>query len=151
MNDDEVKIDEEEVKMASEGGAVPIEGDTHELVPCDPAENAFEAGTGELILVRQGHCTDIKFPFRCPATVGRFDPSVGPIDIDLGDLQPEGAYISRKHAKITFEDGVYMLVDLESSNGCFILRDDFEKVEAAELADGNQISFGNARFQVKLG
>ena len=33
-----------------------------------------------------------------------------------------------------------------SSNGTFVLHDDFEKVDEAELKDGDEIALGNARF-----
>jgi pSer/pThr/pTyr-binding forkhead associated (FHA) protein len=74
---------------------------------------------------------------------------VGPIDVDLGTL-PEGSYVSRKHAKITHDDGLWKIEDLGSSNGTFILRDDFERVTEAELADGTEIALGNARFVFHL-
>ena len=54
--------------------------------------------------------------------------------------------VSRKHAKITCEDGVWKIADMGSSNGTFILRQDFEKVDEAELHDGDEIALGNARF-----
>lgn len=98
-----------------------------------------------LTVKRSGAETAEVFEFSPPATIGRFDPSVGPIDIDLGNL-PEGAYVSRKHAKITHEDGVWKVVDLGSSNGTYALRDDFEKVDEAELSDGTEFALGNARF-----
>lgn len=103
------------------------------------------ASEASLILKRSGAETDEVFPLHPPSIVGRFDPAVGPIDVDLGEL-PEGVYISRKHAKITLEDGAWTLHDLGSSNGTFILRADFERIEEAELADGDEIAFGNARF-----
>src|SRR5437868_481500 len=56
---------------------------------------------GEIVLKRGGAPTDIKFPISSPAIIGRFDPAVGPIDVDLATV-PEGSYVSRKHAKITF-------------------------------------------------
>jgi len=102
---------------------------------------------GKLVLKRSGAETDIEFPVNPPAVIGRFDPSVGPIDIDLGNLQPEGGYVSRKHAKIVFEDGVWKVVDLGSSNGTFVLSGDFQRVQdSAEIAEGQEIAFGNARF-----
>lgn len=101
---------------------------------------------GKLVLKRGGAETDVEFPVNPPTTVGRFDPGVGPIDIDLGSLTPEGSYISRKHARITCEDGKFLIKDLGSSNGTFVLGDDFERVEEAELKDGTEIAFGNARF-----
>lgn len=129
----------------------------------DPETNAAEAGTFEdaaaasadevkangprakLILKRSGVETDEVFEFGSPATVGRFDPSVGPIDVDLGPLD-EGVFVSRKHAKFICEDGTWRIEDLGSSNGTFVLRSDFEKVDSAELADGDDVAFGNARF-----
>lgn len=103
------------------------------------------AATATLVLKRGGVETDNVFEVHPPAMVGRFDPAVGPIDVDLGGLQ-EAVYISRKHAKITNEDGVWKIEDLGSSNGTFILINDFERVETAEIGDGTEIAFGNARF-----
>jgi pSer/pThr/pTyr-binding forkhead associated (FHA) protein len=108
------------------------------------AEAPAVTGT-RLVLKRSGHETDIVFAFSPPATIGRFDPTVGPVDVDLGTVE-EGSYVSRKHARIVQEDDTYRIEDLGSSNGTYILRDDFEKVEEAELKDGDEISLGNARF-----
>ena len=115
-----------------------------------PVDEAEESGPrAKLILKRSGVETDEVFEFGSPATVGRFDPSVGPIDVDLGPLE-EGVFVSRKHAKLTCEDGVWTIEDLGSSNGTFVLRSDFEKVNSAELADGDEVAFGNARFVFRL-
>jgi hypothetical protein len=107
--------------------------------------------SGKLVRRRGGVETDIEFPFITPAVVGRFDPTVGPIDIDLGALQPEGSYISRRHARFVEEGGALVLEDLASSNGTFILRQDFEKIDREVVQDGVEISFGNARFTVRVG
>lgn len=98
-----------------------------------------------LVVKRNGAETDLEFSVNPPCVIGRFDAAVGPIDIDLGSM-PEGAYVSRKHAKIECEDGVWRISDMGSSNGTFVLRDDFEKVDATELNDGDEIALGNARF-----
>ena len=37
-----------------------------------------------------------------------------------------------------------------SSNGTFVLRSDFERVDEAELDDGMEIALGNARFVFHL-
>lgn len=105
-----------------------------------------EAKFGKLVLKRGGVETDIDFPINPPATIGRFDPSIGPIDVDLGSLTPEGSYVSRKHAKITYEGGTFKIQDLGSSNGTFLLNGDFERVTEADLHDGQEVAFGNARF-----
>lgn len=104
------------------------------------------AGHARLVVKRNGAATDIEFPVSSPAVIGRFDPAVGPVDVDLGNL-PEGSYVSRKHAKITAEDGGWMIHDLGSSNGTFVLQEgDFARVEMAEIKDGDEIALGNARF-----
>jgi len=117
----------------------------------EPTEDAPQApaGTATLTVVRNNVPCEESFTFAAPATIGRFDPSVGPVDIDLGPM-PEGSYVSRKHAKITCDDGVWKLADLGSSNGSYIKRDDFEKIDEAELADGDEIALGNARFVFKI-
>jgi pSer/pThr/pTyr-binding forkhead associated (FHA) protein len=104
-----------------------------------------ECHLAKLVVKRSGAETDVEFHVNPPCIIGRFDPAVGPIDIDLGTL-PEGSYVSRKHAKITCDDGVWKIADMGSSNGTFLLRQDFEKVDEAELNDGDEIALGNARF-----
>lgn len=115
--------------------------------PCAPTHGG--AGFGRLVVKRSGAETDISFPINPPAVIGRFDPAVGPIDVDLAAL-PEGSYVSRKHAKITCDDGVWMVHDLGSSNGTFVLTSDFERVEICEIGDGTEIALGNARFVFHL-
>ena len=136
--------------------ADPIEhlDETHDEVMEDAAavtDHTAEAGTGHptLVVKRNGTETTEVFTVNNPCVIGRFDPSVGPIDIDLGNL-PEGVYVSRKHAKITQEDGIWKIHDLGSSNGTFVLADDFEKVTIADLGDGAEIALGNARFVFHL-
>ncbi len=102
-----------------------------------------------LVVKRSGAETDVEFPIHPPAVIGRFDPAVGPVDIDLAGL-PEGVYVSRKHAMITCDDGIWKVHDLGSSNGTFVLRSYFEKVDEADLSDGQEIALGNARFVFHL-
>ena len=145
-SDDDVLEEEEAVAketVAEEAAPVEEAGEGEEVV-----EDEVQLGP-RLILVRNGEETDISFEISPPAVIGRFDPSVGPIEVDLGQVE-EGSYVSRKHAKITLEDDVYQIEDLGSSNGTFILRDDFERIEKAEIVDGDQIALGNARFNFRL-
>ncbi|MCW5937091.1 MAG: FHA domain-containing protein [Fimbriimonadaceae bacterium] len=113
----------------------------------ETSEAAAEPGQarGRLTVVRAGVETEEVFEFAPPALIGRFDPEVGPIDVDLGPL-PEGSYVSRKHARIECADGVWTITDLGSSNGTYIRRDDFERVESGEIEDGSEIALGNARL-----
>lgn len=128
---------------------------TAEETPIEPDEDEATAGedggvTGpRLIVKRSGAETDTVFPVNHGSIIGRFDPSVGPIDVDLGSL-PEGVYVSRKHARLDCEDDSWKIVDLGSSNGTFVLRGDFERVEEAGLADGDEFALGNARFVFRI-
>lgn len=120
-----------------------------EAVAVEATEEAADV-TPFIAVKRNGVETDTVFPLSASNVIGRFDPAVGPIDVDLGSL-PEGSYVSRKHAKITSEEGIWKLTDLGSSNGTFILRSDFERVEETELTDGDEFALGNARFVFHLG
>lgn len=143
-------VDDQNVAVEAETEPVVEETLTEAVVEDTPETTETEAATSARLVVKRGgvETTDI-FVFRDSATIGRFDPTVGPIDVDLGTL-PEGVYVSRKHAKITCEDGVWKITDLGSSNGTFLLRDDFERVDEAELADGDEIALGNARLVFHL-
>lgn len=154
LNDDEPKaqLDEPSHEPITEAYEPP-KPDAGADEPSPEVEGEAVAGTDgsnpRLIVKRNGAETDTSFPIVSPATIGRFDPSVGPVDVDLGSL-PEGVYVSRKHAKILNEDGVWKIQDLNSSNGTFVLRDDFDRVDEAELADGQEVALGNARFVFRL-
>ncbi len=129
-------IAEEEIQVES-----VIE--TEETTPAD--SEIVEVIQPRFVVKRAGVETDIVFPFACPAVVGRFDATVGPIDIDFGSIE-EGSYVSRKHAKITEEEGVFTISDLGSSNGTYVANDgEFQKVESATIESGQEIAFGNAR------
>jgi hypothetical protein len=139
------------IEDAEEVGQHPHAGVSQEGWSSPQQDPGLNRGcVGQLVLKRHGSETDITFPVNPPAIIGRFDPSVGPIDVDLGTLEPEGLYVSRKHAKIVCEDDVWKIVDMGSSNGTFLLRDDFERVEEGEIVDGTEIALGNARFVFHL-
>jgi pSer/pThr/pTyr-binding forkhead associated (FHA) protein len=128
-----------------EPAAEPPEAEAAETEDESSGDGPPPASGPRLVLKRQGQETEDAFLFSPPAVIGRFDPSVGPIDVDLGSV-PEGSYVSRKHARIDEADGVWTITDLGSSNGTYVLRDDFEKVDTAEISDGTEIALGNARF-----
>lgn len=103
----------------------------------------------ELKVVRGNVTTDEAFQFAAPAVIGRFDPAVGPVDVDLGGT-PEGSYVSRRHAEIRFEAGQWLIRDMGSSNGTYVKRDDFERVDECQIVDGDEIALGNARFSFHI-
>lgn len=105
-----------------------------------------QSGQGTITLLRNGEPTENVFNVSGQMIIGRFDPSVGPIDVDLGGLE-EGSYVSRKHARIEDDNGTWKIVDLGSSNGTWVKHgNDFERVESGELYDGETFALGNAQF-----
>jgi len=48
------------------------------------------------------------------------------------------------------DDGSFVLEDLGSSNGTYIKREDYEKIERAAIADGDELAFGNAKFVFRV-
>jgi hypothetical protein len=154
MIDDDIRVTDEEAQAMDDATVDTAIGDAIVGEDADVLRESAEDSTQEsrprLVIKRSGTETDEEFPLSSSAVIGRFDPDVGPIDVDLGSI-PEGSYVSRKHAKITEEDGVWRIHDLGSSNGTFIFRDgDFQRIEETELEDGDEIALGNARMVFRL-
>lgn len=123
--------------------------DDNELTP---ATESTDAPQFRAVLVSKKALPDHSGQYEVtpPAVIGRFDPTVGPIAVDLGD-HPDGKHVSRKHAKITLEDDVYFLHDLDSSNGTWVvIEGEFVKVESTPLKDGDTVAFGNAQFTFEI-
>lgn len=137
----------EEAEEQREGATQGAEVDEASPVEAHHEAESQAAPRASLRLIRGGTETGDAFSFSGSATIGRFDPAVGPVDVDLGGLD-EGSYVSRKHARISFQDGAWILEDLGSSNGTFVLDGgDFRRIEEpTPIEDGATIVFGNARF-----
>lgn len=83
--------------------------------------------------------------------IGRWDADGGVFpDVDLDSDDPE-AKVSRRHARITFSDGQYLLEDLGSTNGTFVNRGKrLSPGTRQQLNDGDEIIVGKTflRFHV---
>ena len=83
--------------------------------------------------------------------IGRWDADGGIFpDVDLDSDDPE-AKVSRRHARITLNEGKYLLEDLGSTNGTFINRGKrLPKGTRQPLSDGDEIIVGKTflRFHV---
>lgn len=95
------------------------------------------AGGGALayLVIRSGQLKGQRLPIRTPnVNLGR---------ADYNDLVLPDDSVSTTHAKIQRREGIWMLVDLDSTNGCFV---DGERVEGdAPLAPGALVRFGEVR------
>lgn len=109
------------------------------------ANNAAEAKLG---IKKYGSATGEFIPLKGEKlVVGRFDASTGPVDIDLSGLGGQ-EHISRRHAELYREGGVWKVRDLGSTNGVYIKRKGEASFsprlqEPAELHDGDELAFGN--------
>jgi pSer/pThr/pTyr-binding forkhead associated (FHA) protein len=120
-----------------------------------PAATAPLTATANLTVKRGGLLTTEKFVFGANTVIGRFDPSSGPVDVDMAPL-PEANYVSRHHAQIRCdESGQWYIRDLGSRNGTFVRSDDtgqFLRItDEHPLHEGDEVALGNARFEFHLG
>ena len=156
----------EETPAEPAGDAPPSDGETsgdaspsQDSSPAESTESAAtppvpetgEAAPAKLFAKRHGALSDDAIPLSgARLVVGRFDPSTGPVDIDVTEMG--GAeHISRRHAELYTESGSWKVRDLGSTNGVFLKRAGEESYgprlqEPAELSDGDEIAFGNVVF-----
>jgi len=118
-------------------------------IPTPPVPTTA-AATARLIAKQPGSSTS-EFPLDgSNAIVGIFDPDMGPVDIDLEDF-PGGDTVSRNHAEIYQEGGVWKIKDLGSTNGVFIKHSGQTRFSARitmpeTINSGDEIAFGKVRF-----
>ena len=92
-----------------------------------------------------------KFPLEGNSVlIGRFDPDLGPVEIDLEGF-PGDDTISRNHAEIYLETGCWKIKDLGSVNGVFIKKEGQARfgprITSPEvIAMGDEISIAKVRF-----
>ena len=75
---------------------------------------------------------------RTPFTIGRLAEN---------DLSFEDSQISRRHARIEFDKGAYILVDLQSTHGTFV---DGRRIERHILKAGEVVTFGLSGVSIKF-
>lgn len=120
-------------------------------VVAEETEPVVEAPVARFVLKESGAETDSTYPLAHGAIVGRFDPALGPVDVDCAELS-DGNTVSRRHAKIEQGDSGWSFTDLGSSNGSYVLRDgQFERVEMADLTEGTEVAFGKVVFVFREG
>ena len=87
-----------------------------------------------LVLDRGGGPNTV-YPMMDESTIGRSSDNT----ISLFDKS-----VSRNHAKVTFQEGAWLLEDLNSANGIIF---DGERVDKVVLASGNSFKIGEFSFQ----
>jgi pSer/pThr/pTyr-binding forkhead associated (FHA) protein len=117
------------------------EGEATATFQAIEAEADEEAQLAELepgqacLIVRRGPAAGTKFVLDSDVVgVGRHQES----DIFLNDIT-----VSRRHAEIRREEGMFFAVDLGSLNGTYVNR---ERVDKAELTSGDELQVGKFRL-----
>lgn len=89
-----------------------------------PVTDSFsKPGVRAKLVVERGDSSGTEFAISSKeAYIGRWDADNGVFpDIDL-DAHDSDAKVSRRHARIIYRDGLYMIEDLGSTNGTFVNR-----------------------------
>jgi pSer/pThr/pTyr-binding forkhead associated (FHA) protein len=120
--------------------------------PPVPTPPTFTPSTGTARLIsKQSNVPTSEFLLDgSNAVIGKFDPDMGPVDIDL-DGFPGDETISRNHAEIYQEGGAWKIKDLGSTNSVFIKRAGQSKFGARItmpeiLNSGDEIAIAKIRF-----
>ena len=80
-------------------------------------------GTHARLTIERGGSSDTEFPLSSEESyIGRWDADNGIFpDVDLDAHDPD-AMVSRRHARIIYRNGTYVIEDLGSTNGTFVNR-----------------------------
>jgi hypothetical protein len=87
-------------------------------IPSPVVSPSFGSSTTARLVAKLPNAPVPEFAINSYASIGIFTPESGPVDIDLEQF-PGNDTISKQHAEIYFENGVWMIKD-QSTNGTFI-------------------------------
>jgi len=102
------------------------------------------------LIAKQSGSPVPEFTLESNAIVGVFDPDMGPVEVDL-EAFFGGETVSRNHAEIYQEGGIWKVKDLGSTNGVFIkplgqTRFGARITIPETLNLGDEVAFGKVRF-----
>lgn len=118
-----------------------------------PAGAPAEAGQlpRQVMFVILPHGRRITLEMQNEIRIGRADPEseINP-ELDLTDVDGEELGVSRLHAIVHTTDKGVMLVDLDSTNGTLLNREQLEPHRPYRLQNGDTIQFGRLHVQLYL-
>lgn len=82
--------------------------------------------------------------------LGRADPSGSSPDLDLEPFGAAEKGVSRRHATITVQDGVFVISDTDSANGTYVNGHRLQPHEAHILQAGDELRLGRLIARVYL-
>src|SRR6185436_17727880 len=104
------------------------------------------------LIIERGVSAGKKFALSSTeSNIGRWDADGGVFpDVDLDSDDPE-AKVSRRHARISFREGEYLIEDLGSTNGTFVNRGRrLRPSERHPVNDGDEIIVGKTFLRFHL-
>ncbi|BAY80453.1 FHA domain containing protein (plasmid) [Nostoc linckia NIES-25] len=115
-----------------------------------PAPFPIPTNTTARLIAKQSGSPVPEFTLESNAIVGVFDPDMGPVEVDL-EAFFGGETVSRNHAEIYQEGGMWKVKDLGSTNGVFIkplgqTRFGARITIPETLSTGDEVAFGKVRF-----
>jgi hypothetical protein len=120
-----------------------------EAIVEEPSER-LPAGAKPKLVVMRGLRLNVEYPlYEGDNYLGRADEKA--VDIDLEDQEPpDRIWSSRQHARITYEDGLLSLEDLNSTNGTFVNRMRVHPGQKRPLQGNDVIQIGTVQLKVKV-
>ena len=139
---------------AKRESTVSLEGrlGDEELAPLVvPAPAPTKSGQPTLVLVVLNSARRIALDVSEDLLIGRRDDSRGIFpDVDLGrDGGYEGG-VSRRHAILSYKDGVFRVEDLGSANGTFVNGKQVDPQVPVALASGDELKCGMLFLRVEI-
>jgi pSer/pThr/pTyr-binding forkhead associated (FHA) protein len=123
------------------------------IVPQPYSQGGSGSVTTARLIPKQPNAPEPEYNIDGNAIIGVFDPDSGPVDIDLDGFIGNET-ISRNHAEVFNENGVWKIKDLGSTNGVFIKAAGQTRFSAritapTVLNDGDEVAIAKVQFQFK--
>ncbi len=134
-------------------GIPPVHPEIQSVEPLPPSTPSGSYGTmNAKLVIERGDSPGVEFKITgTEAVIGRWDADNGVFpDVDL-DVHDGEAKVSRRHARIKFVDGKYLIEDLGSTNGTYVNRGRrLLPGNAQALVDGDEVIVGKTfmRFHI---
>jgi pSer/pThr/pTyr-binding forkhead associated (FHA) protein len=116
-----------------------------------PTATATPISSAVKLVAKQPNAPISEFPIEEEsAVIGIFDPDSGPVEIDLEEF-PGSDTVSRQHAEIYQENGIWKIQDLGSTNGIFLKPSGQRRFGARitqpeALNPGDEVAIAKIRF-----
>lgn len=145
---------EETVITATPEPETPIPIVSEPTTPPPMPHTPQPIGMTAQLIAKQPNAPVSEFPIENNVLIGIFDPDMGPVDIDLEDFAGNET-VSRHHAEIYQDAGVWKIKDLGSTNGVFIkpmgqTRFGARITVPESLNSGDEVAIAKIRFLFQL-